>query len=57
MKGMRRMIGWMTALALLMTARTALAARGDAIIARYGLDGFNDSVRGGRRNMASGRRE
>ena len=46
MKRMRRMICWMTALALLMTARTALAARGDAIIARYGLDGFDDSVRG-----------
>ena len=46
MKRMRRMICWMTALALLMTARTALAARGDAIIARYGVDGFDDSVRG-----------
>ena len=46
MKRMRRMICWMTALALLMMARTALAARGDAIIARYGVDGFDDSVRG-----------
>lgn len=46
MKGMRRMIGWMTALALLLAAGSALAVRGDAIIARYGLDGFNDSVRG-----------
>ena len=40
------MICWMTALALLLTAVPALAVQGDAIIARYGLDGFNDSVRG-----------
>lgn len=51
------MICWMTALALLLTAVPALAVQGDAIIARYGLDGFNDSVRGGRGNLASGRRE
>ena len=46
MKRMRRMICWMTALALLLAAGSALAVQGDAIIARYGLDGFDDSVRG-----------
>lgn len=42
MKRMRRMICWMTALALLLTALPALAVRGDAIIARNGQDGFDD---------------
>lgn len=42
MKRMRRMICWMTALALLLTAVPALAVQGDAIIARNGQDGFDD---------------
>ena len=43
---MKRWLSLILAAALLLTALPALAVQGDAIIARNGLDGFNDSVRG-----------
>ena len=46
MKTMKRMICWITALVLLMAVVPALAVSGDAVIGRYGQDGFDDFVMG-----------